>query len=83
MSGQPTELRATDDLDARLAEAEGMLSLMLEAYGSVTNNTMANVAMFSDANLQVQLTVIHRMVRKAQESAEALDMLRAERGGAL
>lgn len=77
MSGQPTELRATDDLGARLEEAEGMLSLMLEAYAAITSKEMINVAVFSDANLQAQLTVIHRLVLEAIESAGALAMIRS------
>ena len=80
MSGQPTELRATDDLNARLTEAEGMLDLMLEAFAAIDGKDIHGETLFGDNNLQVQLTVIHRMVVEAQESALALDQYRRERG---
>jgi hypothetical protein len=77
---QPTELRATDDLNMRLTEAEGMLDLMLEAYAAVDGKDIHGEQLFGDSNLQVQLTVIHCSVREAMDSAKALENFMKERG---
>ena len=81
MSGQPTELDATDALNARLTEAEGMLDLMLEAFAAVDGKDIRTETLFGDDNLQVQLTVIHRSLMEAMENAEVLNKYRMERGG--
>jgi hypothetical protein len=75
-----TELRATDNLDAALTQAEGMLDLMLEAYAAVDMHSEQRPAqLFTDDNLVVQMTAIIRSVQKAQESARVLDEYRRAR----
>lgn len=77
MSGQPTELRATDTLNARLTEAEGLSHLIVEA---LVGRELAEAPLFSNENLVATMTVIHRLIEEAQESARDLDHYRRERG---
>jgi hypothetical protein len=76
MSGQPTELRATDTLNARLNEAECLLNLLREA---LVGRASADEPLFSNDSLEATVTVIHRIVFQAQESALALDEYRRAR----
>jgi hypothetical protein len=76
MSGQPTELRATDTLNARLNEAECLLGLIREA---LVGRESAQEPLFSNDNLEAAVTVIHRIVLEAQENALALDEYRRAR----
>jgi hypothetical protein len=77
MTGEPTELRATDDLSARLCEAEGLSHLLVEA---LAGREQAIAPLFSNENLLAAMTVINHLIEEAQESARVLDGYRMERG---